>query len=578
MKCIINYLAVSVLLWSACTGYPINESLNQVDNLVHEAPDSALQLLRTVDRSALNTARLKAEYALLLSLAQDKCYIDVTEDSTAMVALKYYTKTRDSYHQMLAWYSLARVQCNAGKPSNAIISFLEAEKFAQDLENWHYLGLIYQNIADLYSNQNDIPTAKSYYEKSVICFNKLDEYNYSAYSEYSIALAHNYLKEHHKCDSLLNKVEQFALSSSDVNLFSNVLLSKGHILLRRPNEDPKRALSLLQQGKKYSGGYLSSQHAAGLMMAFAITGQPDSANVYQALAWASAKTPRDSANLYSSSYWIAQKTHNYKEANDFLTKAMSIQNRLIYHRESMAIANAIADYNQQRLEATQERERNQKQLFSIATLCALLFLLWLIQRLKLRNMQNREKDRIIAEKEEQIQEDLAKTEEILQEVNNLKHTNSEMMQGLAESILEQMGMVKKWSDAYYGINKPEKDPYYYLDQDSLQKKKDIIRSFCESLAQMRNDEQWFQRLESQINLHNHGIMKRLREVCRQEKQMSDSDFRTLLLMFAGLPDKSIAYFQDLSYGAVRMRRLRYRHFFRELNHPDAPSFLNALGG
>jgi hypothetical protein len=143
-------------------------------------------------------------------------------------------------------------------------------------------------------------------------------------------------------------------------------------------------------------------------------------------------------------------------------------------------------------------------------------------------------------------------------------------------------MVKKWSNAYEGISKEEKDPYYYLDQDALERKQAIIRDFRESLDQMRNDQDWFVQLESLVNLHREKIMERVRSACSEQhnrkQKLTESDYRTLLLMFAGLPDKSIAFFMDMTYGAVRMRRSRYRNFFRQMNHPDSAYFLRSLDG
>ena len=53
-------------------------------------PDSALQLLKTIDSKHLVTKEGKARYALLYSQALDKNYIDVTEDSLINIAVEYY--------------------------------------------------------------------------------------------------------------------------------------------------------------------------------------------------------------------------------------------------------------------------------------------------------------------------------------------------------------------------------------------------------------------------------------------------------------------------------------------------------
>lgn len=582
MKRLLPLFILLVVLSGSCIRSENNRLLNVSEHLLADMPDSALQILRRMDVPSLGSKEQRGRYALLLSLAQDKCYIDVANDSVARIAVRYYSKTRDIRHQMLSWYILGVVQSNAGNQAGAIVSFLEAESRAEEVADHHYLGLICRHIGELYSKQNDILTAGRYYQQSAAYFNQADERNYAAYSEYAWALACNYLKDQDTRDSLFRIVESYALSASDTYLISQLALSKGSILLLQSEPDIPQSLSLFRQGKRYLGDSITSQQAASLMMAYALNGQPDSAKVYQGKAWELVSSPKDSSILYSSLYWIADHQGRYQASNDYLEKAMAIQNRLLYYQENMTVANAIADYHHLRLEQSQIETKQQRRLIIIAIICVTLFVLWLVMRLRVRQLQNREKDRIIAEREERLQEDLVRFNEILKEAEQLKLARSEMMQKLSTSILGQLQMVKKWSDAYYALTKEEKDPYFFLDDDALQKKQNIIKDFCLSLEKMRNDDPWFHQVESLVDLQQQHIMERVRSACskkgNQKPIMDESDYRALLLMFAGLPDKSIAFFLDMTYGAVRMRRSRYRLYFRQMAHPDAPFFLQALEG
>ena len=63
------------------------------DSLLRENnPDSALQVLSAINSAALRNASDQAYYALLLTQAQYRCYVDIKSDSTINVALDYYKR------------------------------------------------------------------------------------------------------------------------------------------------------------------------------------------------------------------------------------------------------------------------------------------------------------------------------------------------------------------------------------------------------------------------------------------------------------------------------------------------------
>ena len=76
----LNFLPlVCALLFAACGPASRTDAhLNDIESYINEAPDSARTALRALDTTALRTRRLKARYALLWTMAQAKCYDDIT--------------------------------------------------------------------------------------------------------------------------------------------------------------------------------------------------------------------------------------------------------------------------------------------------------------------------------------------------------------------------------------------------------------------------------------------------------------------------------------------------------------------
>lgn len=116
----------------------IDRQLDEAEQVLAVQPQEAFNKLSAMDPGEIRSKSRRARYALLLSLARDKSYIDVVDDSLIQTAVKYYKSHGSMSDRMLAWYSLGRVQRNAGNNTGAIISFLQAKELAEAIPDKHY--------------------------------------------------------------------------------------------------------------------------------------------------------------------------------------------------------------------------------------------------------------------------------------------------------------------------------------------------------------------------------------------------------------------------------------------------------
>ena len=91
MKQALIYLFAALFLIS-CTPKDIEMTLNSVESYIKESPDSALVVLDSIDRNFLKTRKHRSQHALLYAAALDKNYINVSDDSLALVALDWYNR------------------------------------------------------------------------------------------------------------------------------------------------------------------------------------------------------------------------------------------------------------------------------------------------------------------------------------------------------------------------------------------------------------------------------------------------------------------------------------------------------
>lgn len=162
---VVTLLFILVFLPVACnkqTNY--NELLVRACTLMEAQPDSALHILRNLPTDSLRTEADSAFYALLMTQAQDKCFIYQTNDSLIRSAVTYYDKTRDKKMRARAYYYLGCVYRDSQKEKEALTQYLKAQSLAEDTEDKHLLSLIYNNIGLIYYEQDLNVQADSIYQ------------------------------------------------------------------------------------------------------------------------------------------------------------------------------------------------------------------------------------------------------------------------------------------------------------------------------------------------------------------------------------------------------------------------------
>lgn len=96
-------LVILALPLLSCSDREVSESLNNIESYILERPDSALQAIRTIDTTLLDTRALRAKYSLLHAMALDKNYIDTTDVRVVLPAVDYYSKHRAADEKMKAY-------------------------------------------------------------------------------------------------------------------------------------------------------------------------------------------------------------------------------------------------------------------------------------------------------------------------------------------------------------------------------------------------------------------------------------------------------------------------------------------
>lgn len=128
------YLIIIVIGLLSCHSGQLDKVLQQADSLMENDPDSALELLSSFPHpETLNQADFAA-YQLMYTKAKDKCYMDLSCDTTLILkSLVYYKEQGNASQKGWSNYYAGRVYEEAGKLFESGLYFLKAAEYAGEI-------------------------------------------------------------------------------------------------------------------------------------------------------------------------------------------------------------------------------------------------------------------------------------------------------------------------------------------------------------------------------------------------------------------------------------------------------------
>ena len=169
-------IILSVLLFMATgckkQGY-VWQKLELADSLIEDRPDSSFVILKGISANDLNGKEEKARYALLMSMALDKNYIDTTTFDVLQPAIDYYLKKGNPDEKLRTYYYQGVIYQNRGEKEKAISSFFMGRNLAPEIKDSMVLARTLAAQALLYRYFRDFKSYTKYYELSTELFRKL---------------------------------------------------------------------------------------------------------------------------------------------------------------------------------------------------------------------------------------------------------------------------------------------------------------------------------------------------------------------------------------------------------------------
>ncbi len=569
-------LSFVILAVSSCgNDHHIYRTLKDVGTYISDSPDSAYNVLSGIDKKRISRYRTLAKYSLLMSIAMDKKYIDVTEDTLIRPAVLWYERHGSDKDRMLASYYHGRVYQNAEDYNQAIIAFTNAEKYAKTCEDDFYLGMIYRGMHSIYNRTYNNSDALKYAILSRNHFKKSANELHYIYSLRDIALIYHNLNKFNECLALCDTVKHIAKGIKDTVLYASVLDIEIASTIYKTDKEPEKAIQTFNFIVDSLHRNPSFQAWHDIAEAYAETGQYDTAyNIINRLKTLVLPNSVAEGTLASVQSRIDLAKHDYKNSLLNFQKAVDIQDSLFYTILNQAVVNTQKDYFKRQAEYDAERLR-MKNTIILLIVIASVFTLASISYFWHRKVKDKERekefetarlmDRISEVRNELISLQREKDEQISSLTRALESENQEAMSGFREQIYSLYQTRFRFFDNICR--------QYYSFGMTAAKQKQIFKVVEENIREVSDDKE-IMALEEIVDAFRGGVMKKLRA---EFPRFKEEDFKVMCYWYAGFSPTAMCVFMKVDdINDIYKRKSRLKARIEKSESPNKDFFISQL--
>lgn len=543
---ILIYIAIACILsLQSCRTGGVSAELDYIETYINEYPDSALSVLQNINEDLLHGRSNRNHYNLLLAQAKDKCFIDETEDSVMLSVVNYYSNRRDKEKLFRAYYYLGRIRQNAGRYTESIMSYLDAEQLIDYSDNELQKGLLYAHFGKLYEYQMDFSGALSAYEKASYYYDRAGSLPHQYYT--TLDVGHLYLRmcKYEAAEPLIKDAMEWLYQSG--NFFLTGYACDLLCMLYEATGDFQSLSHLLDS--KYAVYYSDSVNR-NLSLAYKYARDNRFNRIQQTFdnAWAAAVSATDTATIYHQEYIVYKLMGQDNNALASHEKLLAIQDSLVRAALQQPLHYIQADYFKTKASYTDLKARSRYTIAILLISLLILIICFIIISFK-RKIENKnlEIERFIdqvAGLKNDIDKRVAEAAVMISDIDRKDSDIRSMEESIAELFSKQYKFLDKMCSVYYETHGCGKD------KDAIYKQVKI------EIERFSTDKRFLRELEGILNLHLDGVMKTLRS---ELPHLSEMDFRLLCFLLAGFSAKAISVFTGDSTGNIYVRKSRLKN-------------------
>lgn len=524
---------------ASCSNNQHTDSLlAKADRLMEQHPDSSFAILKNIDHTKLATDKERARYALLMSMALDKNYIDTTAFDVIQPAIDFYLdmgkgtpdeKLRTLYYQ-------GRIYQNKGNRDNAINTFARALDNTHGIKDSLCIARTLVAQAGLYFDLYDFESYTNFHLRATKIYQNHSYKDYEFDCLLNALNGANLINNKALADSILNLCSSFSsLDESQRQRFNGYKMS---YLVRNGTQKELSEFVRKQQADSYDVNGL-------LNLALAYHKLSDNTKSKQLLDDVFESGVKfDTLKYQAILVTVLRDLGDYKQAFltywDFSHKTDSIHSILIAQNQR-----SIEEKHELELKA-QEKERQKSQIIwcsiSIVLLLCIIILAYslYVKRIKMEHTNDLLKIRNL---QDSLFERDKRQEEMSNKIGSLFSTRFKLLDGLASS--------------------------YFECKETGQEQKRIYAEVKNSIVDFSSDTTT-QELIDIVNGYKNGLMDNFKT---DYPKLPTSQYRLALYIFCGFSLSSISIFMDTDLRNIYVYKSRLKSIIAKGESPRKEEYL-----
>ena len=541
-KLSVVFIAVSVLVGCSTDEHTL-QLIDRAEKVMIEHPDSALNIVRSIDVETIRGEEDMAHYRLVL--AEAMYYNDSISVTYTQPLYNYYFSNDDRYQRARALYLHALAMWHDGEKARSMYSLMEAEKSLVNSRNYRLIGNIYLTKGEFYCNECLFDNSLESYYSALKHFELADLEYHITYTKYRIGEALSNKKEYAEAEIYLRSALETSIECSYSGIASLVISELS--LMYALNEKYSECRNVIYMYEELN---IPIQCPDAYYYSCAIL-ESNQGNIDNALYYIQLADKCEDVDILEDEYY---KFIVYKNLGDIQTALYWLeqnrlqQQQLMLESLELPIINIQVEALEREIELTEIYKHNVKLSYIIISMVAVMLIAVVCF--------------YIVKKRKQYKLEIAQYIEAIRELQMVDR-------GVNVSMSEEVYNIYK--TRFTELN--NLCDIYYDHHESDRQKSMVFRQLQDTIESLKSDTARIEEMERIVNLYCNNIMTKLKEEC---PRLSDRQRRIALYTFAGFSLRAIALFMNSSPVQISKDKYKIKDAIKKGNAPSYELFITNL--
>ncbi len=572
---------IVILLLSSCKT-ETGRKLDLADSVMEAYPDSAMHMLKAIDRHSLKGSEIPY-YALLYTQAQVKTDVPLTSDSLISIAYAKYGADSRGDRGIRSNFYTGEVFFNREKYREAMRYYLTAYEESKRLSNDYWHAKAAERISNIFFYVYNYDEAAKYVLEAATCYKCADRMRNNRFALGQLARIYVNDGNADRAYVLLDSLKTLSLKQHTVD---TAFIEYLKLPLVDAMMQTGRILDVELDSIDFFSNTMSGQEKldAAILQSevYDVMDRPEEVKDILKGAEAHVRSDEDMVHILYARYQNAK-------ASDDNSVALSLVDSMLYYQNVVTeaiIQESITGVQRDFYSEMSLRHENRSRLLkltlygSVGVSLLLLIFCTVFFILRIRTQEAESKAQLEAflslkSSADQVSRDKDSLEQLVKEMENKNDSMVSEIQSLQSARsrleLEHNKIVEKLFKDKWATLDTLCDQYFGLGNSELSSK-DLVNNIEKELKKIVS-KKGLAEIVASVDSYMGGIITNLRTQCQFLKE---SDVKFLALLFAGFSVRAVCMFIGIKYDYFYVKKSRLIKRIEASEAPDKSLFLQKL--